>query len=194
MSVHLFRGCLAAALTLLVAMPQVALAATDAAKPVTIRLQPKQQAGIDRGKAVVVKGEAGKVPQRFLLDGITYMMPVAVALRPVSKGDEVALSVTKYAWNQPLRQGDTDGDILRYLFRTEGEFQVSVTAKQEGTPYRLLVWVGDETKPELKPVVVKASEYEGDKAGTGWLRWALIVGAAAIAAWLAVRALRRKST
>jgi hypothetical protein len=193
MPIHLFSACLAATLTLLAAMPPEALAA-DAAKPTTIRLQPKQQAGIDRGKAVVVKGEAGKVPQRFLLDGITYMMPVAVALRPVSKGDEVTLSVTKYAWNQPLRQGDTDGEILRYLFRTEGEFQVSVTAKRDGTPYRLLVWVGDETKPELTPVVVKASEYEGEKARGGWLRWALVIGVVAIAAWLAVRVWRRKST
>lgn len=194
MTVDLFRGCLAGALlALLAALPHPAGAA-DEAKPTTIRLQPKAQAGIDRGKAVVVKGEAGTVPQRFLLDGISYMMPVAVALRPVSQGDEVAMSVTKYAWNQPLRQGSTDGDILRYLFRTEGEFQVSVTAKRDGTPYRLLVWVGDETKPALAPVVVKASEYDGGEADGGWLRWALAAAAIAIVALLAALWMRRKPT
>lgn len=174
-------GCL-----LPVALAPLAQAA-DGDKPATIRLEPKRQPGIDRGKAVVVKGEAGKVPQRFLLDGITYMMPVAVALRPVEAGQEVSMNVTKYAWNQPLRQGSSDGDVLRYLFRTEGEFQVSVTSEREGTPYRLLVWVGDETKPDLAPVVVRASEFEGDAGGTTWWIWLVAGAGLVVAAVLAVR-------
>lgn len=143
-------------------------ATAASATPTTIRLEPKPMDGVEHGRAVVVKGEAGPEAHRFLLDGISYMMPVAVALRPVDAGNEVALSITKYAWNQPLRQGSTDGDLLRYLFRTEGEFQVSVTAPDPGTPYRLLVWVGDEAEPVFAPVVVKASEFDDDDGVPAW--------------------------
>lgn len=146
----------------------LAVATAASAAPTTIRLEPRPMDGVEHGRAVVVKGEAGPEAHRFLLDGISYMMPVAVALRPVDAGNEVALSITKYAWNQPLRQGSTDGDLLRYLFRTEGEFQVTVTAPDPGTPYRLLVWVGDEAEPVFAPVVVKASEFDDDSGPSAW--------------------------
>ncbi|MGH8177681.1 MAG: hypothetical protein ACREV5_15605 [Steroidobacter sp.] len=163
--------------------------------PKIIRLEPKKMAGVEQGKAVVVKGKAGPQPHRFGLEKLTYMMPVAVAVRPVNKGDEVGLKVTKYAWNQPLREGATNGDILRYVFRTEGEFQVAVEAKKAGTPYRLMVWVGDETKPEFAPVVVKASEYQGEtrKEG-GMVLWVIAGALIIIVALLGALVLRRKSS
>ncbi|GAA4854639.1 hypothetical protein GCM10023332_02710 [Luteimonas vadosa] len=173
--------------------PQPASAA-DEAKPVTLRLQPRQLQGVEDGKAVVVKGEAGPVPQRFLLEGISYMTPVGVALRPVDAGRQVAMDITKYSWEEPLRRGSTDGDILSYLFRTEGEFQVSVTAKQAGTPYRLLVWVAEETRPAMVPVVVKASEFDGGEEGRSWLRWAIAGAVLVVVAALAAMIARRKST
>ncbi|KAA2285616.1 hypothetical protein [Arenimonas fontis] len=180
-----------AALLLLAA----AVAAAQAPRPNVIRLEPKPMAGVDRGKAVVVKGRAGAEPHRFMLDSITYMQPVAVALRPVRRGERVDLSITKYAWNRPLRQGNTDGDILRYGFRTEGEFQVSVSAPQPGTDYRLLVWVGDETKPDFAPVVVKASGFGQAGAGSGSpVPWVIAAVLAGILALLAVLAFRRKSS
>lgn len=184
-------GRLAAALLLAAVTAAAPVRAAEPEKPLTLRLQPRQQSGVDQGRVVVVKGEAGKVPQRFLLDGITHMMPVAVALRPVNEGDELAMSLTKYAWNQPLREGATDGEILRYLFRTEGEFQIAVTGEGPATPYRLMVWVGEETKPELSPVVIKASEFDPP----GGVRWPWIVAALALlgaaVAFVVIR--RRKS-
>lgn len=169
----------------------MAAMAQDATPP-TVRLDPAPMPGLDRGKAVVVKGISGKLPQRFALEGIDFLHPVAVALRPVKHGENVAMSVTKYAWNQPLREGETDGDILRYLFRTEGEFQVTVSAPNPGTHYRLMVWVGDELKPEMTPVVVPASEH--DASGKGWMKW--IIGAAVVfgLAVLALLLWRRKGT
>lgn len=167
--------------------------AQEGAKPGPIRLEPREMAGVDRGKAVVVKGEIGRDPQRFLLEGISYMHPVAVALRPVNRGDKLSMSITKYAWDRPLRQGDTDGDILRYVFRTEGEFQVSVSGAEADTPYRLLVWIGDEVRPELAPVVVKASEYDAAGGeGSNWLLWVIAVAAVSAVALLAVLVLRRR--
>ncbi len=187
-------------LALLMAVPlscaSIASAVASEAKPKVIRLEPKTMKGVDQGKAVVVKGEASSTPHRFVIDKVTYMMPIAVAVRPVNKGDEVGLKVTKYAWNQPLRDGTTDGDLLRYTFRTEGEFQVSVDSKKPHTPYRLAVWVGDETKPKFAPVVVKASEFEGEsKGGFGSLvLWVIAGSLVLIVALLGTLVLRRKSS
>ena len=182
---------LTAALAAIAAAP-LAIAAEP--QPKVIRLQPKKMDGVPEGKAVVVKGGAGPKAHRFALEKLTYQMPVVVALRPVNKGDEVAIKIAKYAWNQPDRQGATSGELLRYAFRTEGEFQISVDAKKPNTPYRLLVWVGDEMKPELRPVVVKASEFAGEKksAGGGLVMWVIAGALVAIVALLAVLVLRRK--
>ncbi|GAB3344205.1 hypothetical protein [Marilutibacter aestuarii] len=175
----------------LLAMPAGLAMAQEAGKPMTIRLEPKALAGVDTGKAVVVKGRAGRTPQRFLLEGISYMNPVGVVLRPVEAGDEVALSITKYAWNQPLREGSTDEAPLRFLFRTEGEFQVSVSADAADTPYRLLVWVGEETQPDFAPVVVDASTFDGGGGGFPWT-WAVIGLLVLAVAVMAVLMMRRK--
>jgi hypothetical protein len=172
------------------------LALATEAQPKVIRLEPKKMEGVEVGKAVVVKGGAGPQAHRFALDKLTFQMPVVVALRPVNKGDEVAIKIAKYAWNQPDRQGVTSGELLRYAFRTEGEFQISVDAKKPNTPYRLLVWVGDEVKPELTPVVVKASEFAGEKSesGGGMVLWVIAGALVAIVALLAVLVLRRKAS
>jgi hypothetical protein len=183
------RGKAPWALVLAAVLGAAAAGAAEPGTPLTLRLQPRQQAGVEQGKVVVVKGEAGTAPQRFLLDGITYMMPVAVALRPVNEGDEVSMSLTKFAWNQPLRQGSTDGRILRYVFRTEGEFQITVTSDQPATPYRLMVWVGDESRPALAPVVIKASEFKAPTPA----RWPwLVAGMALLGALLALVAMKRR--
>lgn len=168
--------------------------AGDPAAPKIIRLDPQPMEGIKTGRAVVVKGEAGPEGHRFLLDGLTALMPVTVLLRPVTRGEDVAMSLSKYAWNQPLREGETDGDVLKFRIRTEAEFQITVTAPEPGTDYRLLVWIGDEVKPQMAPIVVKASEFEGD-SGTNWMMVGLWVVAAlllAVVALLLVFLLRRR--
>lgn len=164
-------------------------------QPKVLRLEPKKMAGVDQGKAVVVKGAAGSTAHRFVVDKLTYQMPIAVALRPVNQGDEVSLKVTKYAWNQPLRAGTTDGDLLRYAFRTEGEFQIAVDAQKPQTPYRLMVWVGDESKPVFTPVVVKASEFEPQRSGfSSTVLWIIAVALIVIVILLGILVMRRKTS
>lgn len=190
----LFRAPFAGLLACALLAPAVATAA-DPPPPNVIRLEPKPMEGLRAGRAVVVKGKAGPDGHRFLVDGLTAMMPVTVLLRPVRKGDDVRLQLSKYAWNQPLREGETEGDVLKFKIRTEGEFQATVSAPEAGTAYRLLVWVGDEVKPEMRPVVVKASEFEeaGESGGAGSLvLWVIagLLGAGIVL--LAILVLRRK--
>lgn len=185
-----FAGLLACAL-----LAPAAVFAADPPAPNIIRLEPKPMEGLRAGRAVVVKGKAGPDGHRFLVEGLTAMMPVTVLLRPVRKGDDLRLQLSKYAWNQPLREGETEGEILKFKIRTEGEFQATVTAPEAGTAYRLLVWVGDEAKPEMRPVVVKASEFEAPGEGGGFgspVLW-VIAGLLAVGiVLLAILVLRRK--
>lgn len=190
----LFRALFAGLLACALLAPAVAHAA-DPPAPNVIRLEPKPMEGLRAGRAVVVKGKAGPDGHRFLVDGLTAMMPVTVLLRPVRQGQDVRLQLSKYAWNQPLREGETEGEVLKFKIRTEGEFQATVSAPEAGTAYRLLVWVGDEVKPEMRPVVVKASEFEDadESGGFGPLVLWVIAGLLGVGiVLLAILVLRRK--
>lgn len=190
----LFRALPAGLLACALLAPAAAFAA-DPPPPNIIRLEPKPMEGLRAGRAVVVKGKAGPDGHRFLVEGLTAMMPVTVLLRPVRQGEDVRLQLSKYAWNQPLREGETEGEVLKFKIRTEGEFQATVSAPEAGTAYRLLVWVGDEVKPEMRPVVVRASEFEdsGEGGGFGSLVLWVIAGLLGIGiVLLAILVLRRK--
>lgn len=160
------------------------------------RLDPQPMAGIQTGRAVVVKGEAGPEGHRFMLDGLSALMPVTVLLRPVTRGERVDMRLSKYAWNQPLREGGTDADVLKFRIRTEAEFQITVTAPEPDTAYRLLVWVGDEVKPTMAPIVVKASEFGRASGGAGWgglVLWVVAALLLAIVGLLTVMLFRRRT-
>ena len=168
-------------------------------QPRVFRLELREMDGIEHGKAAVVKGNAGSEAQRFLVEGVTMETPVTVLLRGLDPADEIDLSVTKYAWDQPLKRGTARDVPLAMKFRTEGEFQLSVTADDDGAPYRLLVWVGDVVEPALAPVAVSVDEYEdgpmeaATSSGGGLVLWVIagLLGAAVLL--LAVLVLRRKS-
>lgn len=190
-------GLLVACLILL--LPASAAFAT-APPAKAYRLELKHMKGIAHGTAAVVKGVAEPKAHRFVVDGMTINTPVVVLVRPVRGSDSVKLQLTKYAWDQPLRQGEAQGKTLAFKFRTEGEFQLSVSASKP-TPYRLLVWAGDKVKPELAPVVVKASRYKGKHAGNGehgggWglVLWVIAAALAAGVILLAVLVFRRIRT
>lgn len=181
----LARWGLLSALLVPAVVPALVLAQEPPAQ--VYRLEPKPMEGIEHGKAVVVKGEVGPQPHRFVVDGLNMNMPVVVLLRSVRADDAVDIKLTKYAWNQPLRAGQATGEPLSFKFRTEGEFQLGVSSQAADTPYRLLVWVGEEVEPELRPVVVKASEFQeaDEDGGSGspalWgLAAALVAGVAVL--------------
>lgn len=188
---HWARGLLAA----LMLLSSFLVFASEAPAIKTYRLDLKKMKGIEHGRTAVVKGEAGTQPHRFYVEGLNMNMPVTVLLRPVRAADEVALRLTKYAWNQPLREGTAKGEPLGFKFRTEGEFQIAVSSAKPA-PYRLLVWVGDEVKPDLRPIVVKASEFgaKKDSFAASPVLWVIAGVLVLIAALLGVLVMRRKAS
>ena len=61
-----------------------------------------------------------------------------------------------------------DGKVILKT-RTQGDLRVIVTAEGGGDPkpYYLMVWVGDEIKPQLKPVVTSMKNYKSTGGVTG---------------------------
>ncbi|KAF1687659.1 hypothetical protein B1992_03095 [Pseudoxanthomonas broegbernensis] len=188
------RLCLPAACLLVASfvLPGMPAQAADP-PPTAYRLEPKKVPDLPEGRAVMVRGKTAGGPHRFYLEHMHMMVPVVVTLRPLQPDARLDLAIGKYPWQQPVRQGQArNGEQVSFRFRTEGEFQVAVSSPDPGTAYKLLVWVGDEVKPVLTPVVVPRSQYRAP-AGSGMRGWH-VAAAAAVLALLALgyRVLRRK--
>lgn len=161
------------------------------------KLQLRKVDGIPTGKAALVMGKVGDKAHRFYLDNLNMLVPVVVTLRPGTPGADANLRITKYGWNDPVREGRTKGtEQVSFRFRTQGEFQIAVTGAKPDTPYKLLVWAGDEVKPDFKPVVVTRSEYEKTQDSSwlpgGAVLWVIAAALLGILGLLAVLVLRRK--
>lgn len=183
------RSALTYCLCLLLMLGTAPAAARQSATAQTFRLKPEPMPGVERGKVEVVRGEAGPDGHRFFLERMNVLTPVSVTLMSADPSDDVELLLTKYAWDRPLRSGRTGREgLVNFKFRTEGEFQATVRADAAGAPYQLVVWVGDELKPDLSPVVVAPGDHE-DAGGARWWPWlaAIAIAAAAVAALVLIR-------
>lgn len=165
------------------------------AGPRIYRLQPKAQAGLEHGKAVIVRGESTPQGHRYFIENLNMLIPVAVTLVARNPEDDIRLAISKVSWARPEREGGTGKDgSVSFRFRTQGEFQMTVSAPGEAKPYQLVAWVGDEVKPAFRPVVVKQSDFEAKqgKRIMGPRLWLIAGTLAVIAGLLAVLVLRRK--
>lgn len=186
-----FACCLALCLGLS-SVPAAPARAADPPSP-AYRLEPKKVPDLADGRAALVRGKTAAGPHRFYLEHMHMMVPVVVTLRPLQPDARLDLAVGKYPWEPPVRQGRAEkGEQVSFRFRTQGEFQVAVSSPDPGTAYKLMIWVGDEIKPVLKPVVVPQSQYQGP-AGSGRGVWlAVIAGVALVLLALGYLAWRRK--
>src|SRR3954465_3128382 len=90
---------------------------------------------IPEGNAALVKGEAGSIPDRFFVDNLYMLKPVSVSVRAVNPGGVVNVKLTKDKWTSVLREGTTGSDAqVNFKFRTQGEFQISITSPTANTP------------------------------------------------------------
>ena len=145
---------------------------------------------IPEGDAALIKGEAGSIPDRFFLDNLYMLKPVSVTVRAVNPGDVVNVKLTKEKWDSVLREGTTGAESqLDFKFRTQGEFQISITSPKPNTPYKMVVWVGKDIVPNTRPVFVPKSEF---KDGGIPMWWWLSGGALAVIAVLLVLVFRKR--
>jgi hypothetical protein len=156
------------------------------------KLEPTERPDIPEGKAALVSGNAGSVPDRFFVENLYMLKPVSVTVRAVNPGGVVNVKLTKERWDNVLREGSTGSqNQVNFKFRTQGEFQISVTATEPNTPYKMVVWVGPDIVPKAKPVFVPESEFKG--GGTPkWIWWAGGAGIAVILGLLVLLFRRRK--
>lgn len=117
------------------------------------------------GVVGIVDGVAGPDGARFNVPGLSFFQPTSVTLLAGRQGDDVRLELGKFGWDESFMGGST-GDAAYHIdrFRTQGDLLVTVSAASAGTPYRLIVWSGEEVQPTLPSVVVPSSP----GAGGGW--------------------------
>ena len=181
----MFAGALCAALTT-VAAAQV----PDNTIPV-YKLELRKVPDIPEGDAALVKGDAGSIPDRFFVENLYMLKPVSVSVRAVNPGGVVNVKITKDKWTDVLREGTTGADAqVNFKFRTQGEFQISITSPTPNTPYKMVVWVGKDIVPKSKPVFVPKSEFKGGGAPTWW--WWAGGGGALVVIILLVLGLRKR--
>lgn len=129
-------------------------AAARAEGPVqALKLQASTQ--FARTQAAQVNAVADGQPQRYSLDQLNILRPVSVTLvAPPNSGLKLVLSKVAA---EVLRQGVVgEPGYVNLKFRTEGGFYAAVQGTR-GTPYRLLVLVGEEEQRKLPPIVVPAT-------------------------------------
>ena len=148
---------------------------------------------IPDGDAALVKGQAGSIPDRFFLDNLYMLKPVSVSVRAVNPGGVVNVKITKTKWTDVLREGTTGSDAqVNFKFRTQGEFQISITSPNAGTPYKMVVWVGKDIVPKTKTVFVPKSEFKGTASAPWW--WWAGGGMALVIVILLVLVVRKRKT
>lgn len=167
---YVARAAALVALTLAAATPAMA-------EVVVTDLDPQPVEGVPSGKMAIVEGTTDKEGDRFNVPGLSYFQPASVTLVADRNGDDIRLKLGKFDWNEDYMGGGT-GRNGYYIarFNTQGDLLISVSADQPETPYRLIVWTGEEQIPQFKPVLVPPSEADGD-----FPKW-LLIGLGVLAA------------
>jgi hypothetical protein len=190
---HLRSWSLGAVTAILAATSPGAVAQAPEQIPV-YRLDLRKVEDIPEGVAALVAGDAGSRPDRFFVDNLYMLKPVSVTVRAVNPGDAINVKLTKEKWESVLREGTTGADNqINFKFRTQGQFQISVTSEKPNTPYKMVVWVGPDIVPKSKPIFVSPSEFKGAGGTPKWLWWAG-GGAALVIVGVIVMRMRRKAS
>ena len=182
------------AATLLALPAGLQLLAQNAPSP-AYALKLQKSNGIPNGTAALVTGTTAAADHRFYVENLNMTQPVRITLRTNQVDNPVRAVVTKFAWTEAEREGNTGNTGLTQLnFRTQGEFQVALKSARPGAPYRMLVWVGDEVAKEMPPVIVPKSQWKkGGGDGSSMLLWVIAGLLVVIAGLLAVMLKRRRA-
>jgi len=121
----------------------------------------KKVDGLTNGRLAYVVGTTAPDGGRYYASNLLVTQPVLVTLKADNPKDEIRLRVTKTQWSKAEREVSTGAaGRVQVAFRTQGEFGVAVSGADAGKPYRMTVWIGDEVKRPMPPVVVPKSKWK----------------------------------
>jgi hypothetical protein len=141
--------------------------ADDKREKPAYKLNLKPADGLPNGKVATLQGTANPGGDKFFVESVGVLQPVVVTLVAKNKGDAIKLVLAKQRWDENLRSGTTGPDgMVTLKLRTQGELRMIVSGEGD-KPYNLIVWVGDEVKPDFDaaPAITPMKDYKGSKAG-----------------------------
>ena len=154
-----------------------------AKEPSAKRLVLNKVDGLSNGKIAYIVDTTTRDGQYLYTSNIFVTQPVLVTLKADNPADDIRLIVTKTSWSKPERTVSTGANgRVQVAFRTQGEFGLAVSSADAGRPYRMTVWVGDEVKRPMTPVVVPRSKWQSGAASHG----TILGGIGSLAVWLGV--------
>jgi hypothetical protein len=187
-------------LAFLLAVPP-ASAQSDKAEPPTYGLKLESSSDIAIGRIAMVQAEAGRDPDRYIVENLTILQPVEVLVVTRNPSDDVKVQICKVLWDQPEREASTKGTgAAHFAFRSEGDVRIKITAPSGAGAYQLVVWAGDEARPPMRSPFVAMDEYrKRHGAGSGGLAgspavWVMAGALVVIAALLGVIVMRGRRT
>jgi hypothetical protein len=174
--------------------------AQDIISPNAFRIEFKKIPELPKGKISMAEGTAGPDGVKFVAENLSILQPVVVTVLAKHAEDDVQVRLSKYRYDQADRTGTTKGKgMYTTKLRTQGDLKVVVAAPRP-TPFQLIVWAGDELKPELPALVVTDPDrVQGKSSGGGVLSggpvlWVIAGSLIVIAGLLAVRTFKGKQS
>lgn len=172
-------------------------------EPVELKLlpySPKDPAReMEKGRMNITRVTQVKDTLYYFVQGASIYSPVYVGVTSLDPANKVDVRLCKMNWKNLDRSGTTDEKgQWSAKFKTENDFGIMVIPQSKPAKYTLLVWVGNEAKLELPPVlgadVKKEDAKKEDGKGGGGTNMILyiIIGVLAVAvAYLFIK--RKKS-
>jgi hypothetical protein len=171
-------------------------AGAQSATPKSWRLQPKPYPTLENGKAALVEGTAKPAGDRFFVENISIIQPVAVTIIAQNPEDDVKLALSKFRFDEADRTASTKGTGKATIkLRTQGEMKI-VVSSEKPAKYQLAVWLGNELRPQPPPVVLNPTQMAEKNGGPSGARfvmlWAGGLGLVLVGVLAAVATRRRR--
>ncbi|MHB8110061.1 MAG: hypothetical protein ACYDHW_08520 [Syntrophorhabdaceae bacterium] len=132
------------------------------------RIVPQADPAGSSGKVAAYQGEVGQQGEKFILENLSISQPVEITLLSKDPETDLNLQLCKFDWKKPERSGSTKGTGSQtFKIRTQGDLKIFVASPQGEKPYQLAIWVGEDVKPNMKPVFIPKDQYRKTKGGSG---------------------------
>jgi hypothetical protein len=184
----------AVSIAAIVVLASTASRADDEPQVPITHVELQENAAIKAGKVAAYEGEADEKGVVFLVEGLSILTPVAVALEARDPAEPMTLELKNdlsLKWDRTEKTTSAGAVLTR--FRTEGTASARVRTSGGRKPFRIVFWVGPEVKlhTAVPPPFGGAASAAASGSSAGvWI--GVVAGVLALIAVIAVVARRRK--